>query len=99
MNLAYNTKRRIEREYVVVNGIIMSPGKYEGECVWVPYYWGLALAGEGEDVLDDTGEILATRFIVDSEEEAAFGLECGSTVEIFEDSQGFVIGTVIGFRQ
>ena len=82
-------------EYTVVDGIIRKPGKYERERVWVPYYWELALDGDGEDELDDDGEVIATTFVVDSEEAEAFGLECGATVELSEDSQGFVIGSVL----
>ena len=95
MNLAYEAKRCIESKYHVVRGIIRSPGKYEYECVWVPYFWGLVLEGEGEDVLDEDGEVLATRLIVDSDEEEAFGLKCGATVELSEDPQGYVSGTVM----
>lgn len=86
---------KAHEEYTVVDGLIRNPGKYERECVWVPYYWELALDGDGEDELDDDGESVATRFVVDYEEAEAFGLECGATVEVFEDSQGFVIGTVV----
>ena len=95
MNRACEAKRCIESEYEVVDGIIRSPGKFECECVWVPYFWDLVLEGEGDDVLDEEGEVLATRFVVDSEEAEAFGLDCGATVELFADSQGFVIGTVM----
>ena len=95
MNSAYDTKQCIERKYHVLDGIIRTPGKFEGERVWVPYYWDLALEGEGEDVLGDDGEVMATRFVVDSEESEAFGLECGAMVEVSEDSQGFVIGSVL----
>ena len=92
----------IRAEYDVQDGIIRNPGKFECECEWVPYYWDLVLEGEGEDVLDGDGEDVldgegepvATRFVVDSEEAEAFGLECGAIVELFEDSQGFVIGSV-----
>ena len=92
--------RNIREEYDVKDGIIQNPGKFECEPEWVPYYWELALDGEGEDVseYDDEGELIdgsATRFTVDHEESDAFGLECGATVEVFEDSQGFVIGTVV----
>ena len=92
--------RNIREEYNVVGGIIQNLGKFEDEPEWVPYYWELALNGEGEDVseYDDEGELIgcfATRFTVDSEEADAFGLECGATVEISQDSQGFVIGTVM----
>ena len=86
---------KVHEEYTVVDGVIRNPGKFEGECVWVPYYWDLALNGEGEDELDENEEIATTKFVVDSEEEEAFGLECGATVELFEDPQGFVIGSVL----
>ena len=92
--------QNIREEYDVVDGIIRNPGKFECEPEWVPYYWDLALNDEGEDAseYDDEGELIgcfATRFTVDSEEADAFGLECGATVEISQDSQGFVIGTVM----
>ena len=92
--------RYIREEYDVVDGIIQNPGKFECEPEWVPYYWDLALNGEGEDVseYDDEGGLVGcfvTRFKVDYEESDAFGLECGAMVEVFQDSQGFVIGTVL----
>ena len=52
---------KVHAEYTVVDGIIRNPGKYECECVWVPYYWDLVLDGEGEDELDEDGESVATR--------------------------------------
>ena len=90
----------IREEYNVVDGIIRNPGKFECEPEWVPYYWDLALDGDGEDVSEynDDREVaggFASRFTVDCEESDAFGLECGATVEVFEDAQGFVIGTVV----
>ena len=94
-------RAEIESEYRVVDGVIHSPGKFECEAVWVPYFWDLFMEGEGEEVMDEDGEEVATRFRVDAEEEEAFAdvlggeLRCGATVELFEDSQGFVIGTVI----
>ena len=97
MTHAMGVAARIRDEYTVVDGIIQNPGKFEGECDWVPYYWELAMDGEGEDILEgEDCEIVATRFVVDAEEEAAFGIPCGSVVEVFCDSQGFVIGTILG---
>ena len=95
MSAATEFLAKIHEEYTVVDGIIRNPGKFERECVWVPYYWDLALNGEGEDEFDEDGEVLATEFVVDSEEAEAFGLECGATVEVFEGSLGYVIGTVV----
>lgn len=90
----------IREEYDIQGGIIRNPGRFECECEWVPYYWELALNGEGDDLseYDDNGENvggIVSRFVVDSEEADAFGLECGATVEVFQDSQGYVIGSVL----
>ena len=92
--------QNIREEYNVVDGIIRNPGKFECEPEWVPYYWELALDGDGEDVseYDEEGDLVgcfATRFVVDYEESDVFGLECGAMVEVFQDSQGFVIGSVL----
>ena len=95
MSAATESLAKVHEEYTVVDGIIRNPGKFELERVWVPYYWDLVLDGEGEDELDENGEVLATEFVVDSDEAEAFGLECGATVEVFADSQGFVIGSVL----
>lgn len=94
-------RAEIESEYDVVDGVIRNPGKFEGEAVWVPYFWDLVMNGDGEEVFDEDGELVATRFKVDAEEEETFSdvlggeLACGSPVELFEDAQGFVFGTVI----
>jgi hypothetical protein len=40
---------RIRKEYKVdSNGNITNPGKFEGEKIYVPYFWELNLNGEGE---------------------------------------------------
>ena len=90
----------IRKKYDIQGGIIRNPGRFEGECEWVPFYWELAMNGEGDDLsdYDESGEAvggIVSRFVVDYEEADAFGLECSATVEIFEDSQGYVIGTVL----
>ena len=91
----------IESEYEVVDGVIQSPGKFECESVWVPYFWALVMECEGQDIYDENGELEATRFRVAPEEEEAFAdvqggkLKCGSTIELFQDPQGYVIGRVL----
>lgn len=39
------TREEIERSYVTRNGIIKSPGKFEGEPVWAPYLYDLWMEG------------------------------------------------------
>lgn len=92
--------QNIREEYDVKGGIIQNPGKFECEPEWVPYYWELALNGDGEDVseYDEEGDpvgCFVTRFRVDYEESDVFGLECGATVEVLQDYQGYVIGKVM----
>lgn len=48
------SRNEIMNAYTVVDGIIQSPGEFEGEPVYAPRYWflageGFADAWEGED--------------------------------------------------
>src|SRR5215211_4995867 len=47
------TRLDIESEYDVENGQITSPGKFEGEPVYTPYFWESYLNGFFDD--DDDG--------------------------------------------
>ena len=50
----------ILKDYDVKNGVIMSPGKFEGESAYVPYFWDVALDGfADEDYTDSTGAVYA----------------------------------------
>ena len=42
----------MQDEYDTDNGLICSPGKYEGEPLYVPYLWEIVLDGGGEPVDD-----------------------------------------------
>jgi hypothetical protein len=39
------TRVDIEMDYKVVNGRIRNPGKFEGEMLYVPYFWEAYLNG------------------------------------------------------
>ncbi len=39
------TRKGIEKLYTVIDGIIRTPGKFEGQPAWVPYYWDLGIDG------------------------------------------------------
>jgi hypothetical protein len=72
------TRKEIEQEYAVTNGRIASPGKFEGEMVYVPFYW------EAND-----GTVL--RFRVTPEDKIEFPeLIRRRVVRLVEDGQGFV---------
>ena len=67
--------------------VIKHPGKFEGQPVYVPYFWEVYLDGRA-DHDDDT----VLSFNVIAEDKAIFPeLKRRKTVRLMEDSQGFVI--------
>lgn len=57
------TREEILKDYKVKNGTIRSPGKFEGERVYVPYFWDCAMNGCADE---DDGDILT--FIITQED-------------------------------
>lgn len=45
------TREDIEIAFKVSNGRITSPGKFEGEAVYVPYFWHIFLDGGADESL------------------------------------------------
>jgi hypothetical protein len=70
---------RVE-EFKVENGIIQNSGKFEGECLYVPYFYGIMLDGEGETIKIDAKDRL---LFPDIPEDKSYAV-------VIEDSQGFV---------
>lgn len=79
-------RARIEEEYDIVDGRIRSPGKFEGELVYVPYYWEYGLEGGSDG--DANGEFL---FNIDGDDVEVWPeLRDVIYLRLWEDSQGFV---------
>lgn len=84
-------------EYTNNGERITAPGKFEGEPVFAPYFWSLALEGFADS---DNGTIFRFRFAFGkSDEDKRLAKEWPSlkrwlgrkrTLTLFEDSQGFV---------
>ncbi len=81
--------------------VVSSPGKFEHEEAFTPYYWNLEMHGDGEfhtfyadDDPDGECEPIAefVEFVVDGEESEIFALDCGDYVLLWSDSQGFAFG-------
>lgn len=80
------TRAEIEKEYRVDNGIIRTPGMFEGERVYIPYFWDAFLNGMADR---DDGYILG--FDVTQEDKAQFPeLKRKRTVRIYQRTDGFV---------
>ena len=67
-------------------GIITSPGKFEGEMIYAPYFWEKGLEGCADE---DDGQVF--RFKIDDQDKKLFP-ELGNTEMLYltESDQGFV---------
>jgi len=80
--------------YEIEDGIIRSPGKFEGEPVYVVHYWHLAMDGFAYDC--DARECNGWVFPVTTEDVAMFPeLELGCIIHIGESGNGFVYCEVV----
>jgi len=68
-------------------GMITSPGKFEGQCRYVPYFWDVFLDGFADA---DDGKVLS--FYVTAEDKKMFPeLRRRKAVKLVETDQGFVV--------
>src|SRR6266699_382562 len=80
------TRAQIEQDYKVENGRIRSPGMFEGEMVYVPYFWDAYLNGAADR---DNGTILG--FDITPEDKKEFPeLKNRRTVKLYQRDDGFV---------
>ena len=71
--------------------IIISPGKFEGEKYYVPYYYDLYLDGAYDEITDDE-EI---HFKIDEDDKEMFPeLLHVDSLYLFQDDQGFIYCSV-----
>jgi hypothetical protein len=92
MDTKTNIRESLLKEYAIdENGRITSPGKFEGESIFVPHLWSLALAD------DDDGEVFEFKFAPDDVDplilefpELKKHLGRRRLIRLREDSQGFV---------
>jgi len=81
------TRNDILKNYEIINGMILSPGKFEGEMLYVPYYWDLFLNGGADS---DNGKVLT--FNVSDEDKVQFPeLKKRNKVRLMEREDGFVV--------
>jgi hypothetical protein len=82
-------RQAIIREYNVdTSGRIRRPGKFEGERLYVPYFWDAYLSGFADR---DDGRVLG--FDITADDRALFP-ELGKrrrTVKLFQRDDGFVV--------
>lgn len=70
--------------------MVSGPGKFEGEPIYSPYLWDIAMNGFSDDIIDDNGSTIDVCFI-NKEDMAVFPELKGSYAAlIFADDIGFV---------
>ena len=91
MSEARNARDQILADYDVnKHGIIKSPGKFESEMLYVPYFWdGIMDGGGDEQVLDGETPV---DFVMFSDEDLELFPEIGDAfgIALWESDQGFV---------
>lgn len=83
------TRQELLAEYDVRDGVIRSPGKFEGEALYVPYFWEFGLQGFSDSEDDDGNWV----FSVSDEDRQEFPelAEQGITrITLSESDSGFV---------
>lgn len=81
------TREEILKAYKVRKGTIRSLGQFEGERIYVPYFWSAFLDGVADF---DDGQVVG--FYVTPEDKAEFPeLKRRKTVKLAQTDQGFII--------
>jgi hypothetical protein len=91
------TRKQIEECYANENGIIIEHGKFEGEAIYVPYFWELYLNGMDDSWeacisgMDDEDDGTIKRFNVSPEDRQEFPeLKQRRTIRLIQRDDGFV---------
>ena len=95
LTLMEDTELRAQLEqYQIRDGLIASPGKFEGEPLYVPFLWDAIMNGGGEPVgtcKNDNAEQVS----IDTHDQRIFPeLQGVQAVILWEDDQGFVHHTL-----
>lgn len=81
------TREEIEKQFNVKDGRIVSPGKFEGEMVYLPFFWEMFLDGAADN---DDGKVISIK--IEPKDREMFP-ELGTRqkrVRFYETDQGFV---------
>ena len=85
------TRQDVEREHTIAHGHVVSKGKFEGEPVWAPYFWQLALDGAADWESEDLDKY---QFAVTQDHKAIWPeLSRAKTVFIAEMDDGDIVTT------
>lgn len=87
------TREQVHKEYTVINGRIVSNGKFENEKVYVPYLYSLFMDGLS-DPIDDNGDTLEKIELTQEDKSLYSELTPYDYALLFIDSNGFIYCTL-----
>ena len=87
----------IEKDYFVDDeGVIRTPGKFETEMVYVPYFWDMILNGVEDRYYFNENNVPVSEFVITEDDIREFPeLDGVHIVSLWEDFEGFVWCEVI----
>lgn len=91
--VALNAREEVLSHYTVdERGIIRSPGKFEAEPIYTPYFWESVLNGDAEDHEEPDGTLWAILDVTKEDRKAFPELEASGiiSVALMELEVGFV---------
>lgn len=88
--MSRDIRKAILKQYKVQNGVIRTPGKFENEPVYAPYFYDLVMQGASDETdYDDDGTAL-DYFDITSDDIKQFPeLKGIKRLQCYEDSAGF----------
>lgn len=85
------TREDIEKEFDIDGaGFITSPGRYEAEPLYTPYFHDIVLEGGGDDQFDDNGTLVTFVDVKEKDIETFPELDGIHRVSVWESDVGFV---------
>lgn len=83
-------RQDVLNSFTVIDGSIRSPGKFEGEAIYMPYLFDMSLDGGCEDF--PIGSMLFTKCLISGCDKAEFP-ELGIKHEVwfYETDNGFIV--------
>jgi len=79
-------------DYTVRDGVITTPGKFEGEELWVPYFYAAGLDGGSFDTVEHDDGNLSDAFELEPGEAELIGHPGAELVVLHYFDSGFVSG-------
>ena len=85
------TRQEILNDYDIRQGIIHTPGKFEAEPIYTPYFYDIMMNGGGDETeYDDDGTVIDSFNITEEDIKVFPELKNTKQIRLWTSDQGFV---------